>query len=182
MYKVFIVEDEIQLQEFLIKNLKKHYNIVGTAASGEKAISMVSEAEPDVVLMDINLEGKIDGIETAQRIQENHKVAILFLTSRKDDEALQKTRRIKPFGYIVKPVDLSHLKSNIEICIRMYKELAKSDQAPASPNKSLKDFDLEEVTDGLSENVGKVSMEWTDKSRLEISNDNDLRQYWIIDK
>lgn len=182
MYKILIVEDELQLQAFLKRNLSKYYEVVGATSSGEEAISMASKNSPDIVLMDINIEGNLDGIETAKQIQDKHDVAVLFLTSRKDDDALHRTRFIKPFGYIVKPVDINFLKSNIAICVQMYKELSKKKQPEHSTFKpAYEDINLKDINSEVSDNVEPVSMQWKNKNRIEIGNDSHLKQYWVLD-
>ncbi len=181
MSKILIVEDEVMVQTFLKSNLSKHYEIAGTAVSGEEAIDLVAKHQPDIVLMDINLEGKMDGIEAAQKISEENDVAILFLTSRTDDDTVERAKMIKPFGYISKPVDFNVLKSNIDIALSMYKELVKSPIGKSLASEKGESSSLEEINRKVSESVEEVSMEWKDKNRIEIVNNRFLRQYWVLE-
>ena len=183
MYKILLVEDELVVQSYLKQNLSQFFEIVDIAVSGEEAITKTKEFLPDIILMDINLEGEMDGIEAAQNISENHDIPILFLTSLKDDETLERAKLIKPFGYMNKAVDFSVLKATIDIAISVYKELrAKPLSAHFSKTtKSGSNPDLGELTKKVSESAGEVSMEWKDKNRIEIVNNRFLRQFWILE-
>jgi len=181
MYKILIVEDELLVQTYLKENLSKYYKIVGVAVSGKEAIEKTAKHLPDIILMDINLEGKMDGIEAAKKISEEHDIAILFLTSRKDDETLERAKLIKPFGYINKPVDFSVLKANIDIAINMFDELCKSPLDKASRTPEGVPTGLQEINKRISESIEEVSMEWKDKNRIEIVNNRFLRQFWVLE-
>lgn len=180
MHKILIVEDEIMVQTYLKDNLESHYDIVGTAVSGEEAVEKALKFLPDIILMDINLEGKIDGIEAAKRITDKHDIAILFLTSRSDDDALERARLVKPFGYIIKPVDLNVLKANIDIAVFVYNELLRS-PLKVSEKSGATRSGLDDINDRVSKSVEEVSMHWKDKNRIEIVNNRFLKQFWILD-
>ncbi len=177
-----IVEDEIMVQTYLKDNLKQDYDIVGTAVTGEKAVELAREHLPDIILMDINLEGKMDGIEAAKKITDSDDVAILFLTSRSDDEALERAKLVKPFGYILKPVDLNVLKANIDIAVFVYNEFLKSPIKPTITSGQGTSSGLDDISDKVSKSVEEVSMQWKDKNRIEIVNNRFLKQFWILDR
>lgn len=121
--KVLIVEDELYTGTALETLLKRiNYDSVGIITSGEEAISKIDELNPDLILMDIilegTLEGKLDGIETSRLIKEKIDVPIIFLTAYGDLKTLKKAKLAEPDGYIVKPVtDEKDLLPTIEIAL-----------------------------------------------------------------
>ncbi len=183
MHKLLIVEDEVFIQSYLKTNLGKDFQIVGIAVSAKEAVEKVNKLLPDLVLMDINLEGDLDGIDAAKEISNAHDIPILFLTSLNDEETLERAKLIKPFGYMNKKIDLSVLKANIDIAISVYSELRKNSLTasfkPTENNSPT--LDLKELKKKVSESAGEVEMEWKDKNRIEIVNNRFLRQYWIVE-
>jgi len=99
--KVMVVEDErivaLNLQQRL---LKLGYEVPVVAASCEQALRGVLNASPDVVLMDIHIEGGVDGIETAARICEQTRMPIIYLTAYSEDATLERARATRPYGYL----------------------------------------------------------------------------------
>ncbi len=101
---ILIVEDEaivaldlkLQLQEL-------GYTVLGMVASGEAAIAAVAARAPQLILMDVRLQGPIDGIAAAQAIRRKHDLPVIFLTSHSDDDTVQAAARTAPYGYLTKP-------------------------------------------------------------------------------
>ena len=119
--KIFIVEDEAIVARDIELRLKSMgYEVVGIAASGEKAIDMIDESQPDFVLMDIHLKGKLDGIETAEAVRKKHDIPIVFLTAYADTATLERAKATDPFGYILKPFEERALQIHIEIAFHKY--------------------------------------------------------------
>lgn len=115
---VLVVEDESIVSKDIQHSLiKLGYNIVGAAATGEKAIELAHSENPDVILMDIMLKGEMNGIETAESIREELKVPIIFLTAYADESTLSKAKITEPFGYIIKPFKEIDLHTTIEMAI-----------------------------------------------------------------
>jgi signal transduction histidine kinase len=116
--RVMIVEDErivaLHLKQQL---LKLGYDVVDVAASGEHALQLVNELRPDVVLMDIHIEGAMDGIETADRIPADLLVPVVFLTAYSDEETLARARVTRPYGYLVKPFSQRELHATIQMVL-----------------------------------------------------------------
>ncbi|NHJ20896.1 MAG: response regulator [Candidatus Lokiarchaeota archaeon] len=103
--KVMIVEDELITAEAIAILLKKlNYEPVAIVSSGEEAISKLQNLNLDLVLMDIILAGAMDGIETAQIINENYSVPVIFITAYGDKNTLDRAKISEPYGYIVKPI------------------------------------------------------------------------------
>lgn len=118
MTKVLIVEDESVLSALLKAQLEKlDYNVVGIAASGEQAISMAEEEQPELILMDIMMPGKLNGIQAAEIIINEYNIPIIFLTARSDEASIHEAKQIKPYGYLVKPVKIFDIKAAIEIAL-----------------------------------------------------------------
>jgi len=118
---VFIVEDEMLIAACLKDQLQESgFQILGHSARGEKSIEEIHKLkeegnEPDIVLMDINLRGALDGIETARQITELFNCGIIFLTGQSSREVYERSFFIKPFGYVLKPYDVEQMVMTIEI-------------------------------------------------------------------
>jgi CheY-like chemotaxis protein len=88
------------------------YEVTGILPRGEEAIVHVDENKPDIVLLDINLKGKFDGIETALQIHKLANIPIIYLTANSDEATFNRAKVTKPYAFISKPYkqpDLSHL-------------------------------------------------------------------------
>ena len=95
--KILIVEDEMIIGakiSMLLSDLG--YEIAGIIPTGEKAISQIRNNRPDMILMDIQLKGKLDGIETARIIQESDDIPIIYLTANADDSHFNRAKSTRP--------------------------------------------------------------------------------------
>ena len=102
---VMIVEDELITAEAIAILLRKlRYNPAVIVSSGEEAISKLKNLNLDLILMDIILAGKMDGIETAQIINKDYNIPIIFITAYGDKKTLDRAKLSEPYGYIVKPI------------------------------------------------------------------------------
>jgi CheY-like chemotaxis protein len=93
------------------------YRVAALVPSGEQAVEKAAELQPDVVLMDIHLEGAMDGIAAAQQIHERWRLPVVFLTAYAEDETLQRAQASLPFGYLVKPVDIRELHATLQMAL-----------------------------------------------------------------
>lgn len=119
--KVLIVEDEFITAHDISRQLKKlGYVVCGTVDSGELAIAKAAELRPDVVLMDIVLQGKINGIAAAQEIWHTYQIPIVFLTAFADPDTVQQARDTQPFGYLLKPFRSEDLNVAIQVALRRH--------------------------------------------------------------
>ena len=108
--KLLLVEDEVITASALKLGLEKHgYRVCPLATRGDRAISIAKKEEPDVILMDVNLPGKMNGVETAVKIQTFLDAEILFLTGYHDDGIIAKINALNPLGYLVKPVSAQRI-------------------------------------------------------------------------
>ena len=115
---VLVVEDEgfiaLQIKELLEKG---GFCIAGVTAYGEDAVVLADKFRPDLVCMDIELMGRIDGIEAARRIREHNDIPIIFLTAHTDRERLTRAREAAPYSYLVKPFNDRELLATVEMAI-----------------------------------------------------------------
>lgn len=115
---ILVVDDEPMIAEDLCESLEESgYKVFLPSHSGADAIRQVQQGEPDLVLMDINLKGELDGISTAQAIQKIHDCAIIYLTANADSQTLQRAKMTSPFGYIIKPFRERELHALVEISL-----------------------------------------------------------------
>ena len=118
MSKIMVVDDEAYISTQLEERLTSmDYEVVGTASSGEDSISMAKSLSPDLVLMDIVMPGKLDGIEASEIITKELDIPVIFLTAYADDKFLERAKKAQPFGYILKPFQEKEIKANIELAL-----------------------------------------------------------------
>ncbi|MDH3974130.1 MAG: PAS domain S-box protein [Deltaproteobacteria bacterium] len=121
MAGIMIVEDEGLTALYIRKCLEnKGYSVTAVLSSGKDAIIRAEEVEPQLILMDINLEGMIDGIDTARRIRLKSDIPIIFLTAYADDETLNRAKAVGAYGYLLKPFEDIQLYTALEIALSKY--------------------------------------------------------------
>jgi signal transduction histidine kinase len=131
--KILIVEDELLTAMSLADDLQTMgYEIVDTVTSGEEAIQLTKDRQPDLILMDINLAGAIDGIDTAVEIRQSLNIPVVFLTSYSNDETIQRAQCTGSFGYLLKPFKAREVRTSIEIALSKYQEELSLRQALAN--------------------------------------------------
>lgn len=120
--RIIIVEDEaIVALDIKGRLLALGYSVIAVASSGEKAIELATEHKPDLILMDIMLEGKMDGIDTAFAIKKRQSIPVIYLTAYADNETLKRAKVTQPFGYIIKPFEDRELNLTIEMALYKHK-------------------------------------------------------------
>ncbi len=116
--RIFIVENERIVALALQRALHKlGYAVVGMAASGEEALEAVGQAAPDLLLMDIQLAGELDGVATAERLHATHDLPVIFLTGYSDSETLARAQITGPSAYILKPFEERELHIAIDTAL-----------------------------------------------------------------
>src|SRR5919106_4222509 len=116
--RIMVVEDERIIALHLRQQLEKlGYQVVGVVASGEQALERVRELKPDVVLMDIHIEGELDGIETAARLPEDLQIPVVYLTAYSEEATLARARATRPYGYLLKPFAERELHATIQMVL-----------------------------------------------------------------
>jgi PAS domain S-box-containing protein len=116
--QILIVEDEAIIAEGIARRLRSMgYGIVGIAYSGEEAVAQAGARKPDLVLMDIRLHGKMDGIEAAARIRDRLDIPSIYLTGYADEVTLDRIKATTPLGLLRKPIEARELRSVIELAL-----------------------------------------------------------------
>jgi diguanylate cyclase (GGDEF)-like protein/PAS domain S-box-containing protein len=115
---ILIVEDErIVALDLSHRLVELGYRVIRTVARGEDALRAVDTLKPDLVLMDINIEGSIDGIEAAWRIHQTSRTPVVFMTAYAEDETLARAQACRPYGYLIKPYETRELHATIQVAL-----------------------------------------------------------------
>lgn len=132
--KILVVEDESIIAEDIADSLiALGYAISAIVHSGEEAIQAAEKMQPDLVLMDIRLQGGMDGVTAAEQIRSRFQIPVVYLTAYVDDNTLKRVNATKPFGYVVKPFEEKNLHSAIQIALHRHRH----DCLTNLPNRSL---------------------------------------------
>jgi len=116
--KILIVEDDDILAKVITWRLSNlGYEVCGRAATGTKALELIVTERPDLVMMDINIQGDIDGVETTSMIRKTFRVPVVYLTSHSDGPTLERAKATKPDGFVLKPFGDNELRVAIEIAL-----------------------------------------------------------------
>ncbi|MFD2246844.1 LytR/AlgR family response regulator transcription factor [Pontibacter ruber] len=133
--KLLIAEDDVVIAQNLSLSLEAMgYEVCHVVSTGEELLLEVHQHNPDLVILDITLEGKLDGIETAALLAKATKVPFIFMTAFSDKETIDRAKQTNPYAYLVKPFEARTLQSSIELAIHNAgtRQLA-TDASPARP-------------------------------------------------
>ncbi|TVQ24783.1 MAG: response regulator [Spirochaetaceae bacterium] len=143
--RIVIVEDERIVALDIRAHLNRFgYEVVAVYASGEAILENIETDAPDLVLMDIQLQGSLDGVETAERVHRTYDIPVILLTAYADDATIERAKLTQPFAYIIKPFEERELRTAIVIALyrhEMEQKLAAREQ--------LLDTTLNSITDGV---------------------------------
>lgn len=115
---ILVVEDERVVAMDISESLRvMGYDSVRTAHSAEECLNRAAEAPPDLVLMDIRIDGDIDGVQTAKVLRETYDPAVVFLTAYADRDTVARAKHVEPHGYLLKPSKTAELRSTVEIAL-----------------------------------------------------------------
>lgn len=121
--RILLVEDESIICEDIKKSIDTiGFEMVGCVHTGEEALSVIDDVQPDLVLMDIVLGGRMNGIQAAKAIKERHKRPVVFLTSYSDKITVSRAQEAGPYGYIVKPFNDIELKEAILSAMETFRD------------------------------------------------------------
>ena len=119
--RILVVEDDMIICEDIRISLQTiGYKLAGIFESGEETLEQIKLLKPDLVLMDIVLRGRMNGIETARKIRDQYDIPVVFLTAYADKITLERAKKTKPYGYIFKPFDDLELKAVIGEALKKY--------------------------------------------------------------
>ena len=126
MAKILIVEDD-PLSALDLQNEVERlgYEVVGMAESADEALMASEESRPDLALLDINIVGSMDGIQTARLLQNTYQVPVIFITSASDQNTVARAAKLSLYGYLVKPFKCNELKASMQLAL----EKSASDSA-----------------------------------------------------
>ena len=150
--QILIVEDvAIVSMDLRFKLEALGYSVPAVISSGEEAVDAVSRLHPDLVLMDINLSGEMDGIVAAAQIRDQIDVPVIYLTAYADEATLERAKLTEPFGYLLKPLDPRALQSAVEVTIHKHqieKRLKESERWLSAVLRSTSDAMITTDRDG----------------------------------
>jgi len=117
--RILIVEDEgIQAMNTKLTLLRMGYEVLPIAISGKSAVELAEKHRPDLILMDIRLRGKMDGVEAAGIIRKNLTVPIIFISAYVDEQTTERYRKTQPVAFLEKPVDEKALGTKINEALK----------------------------------------------------------------
>ena len=120
--RILIVEDESVIAMDMAAQLDSlGFQVVGTAASCDRAHQLATQLRPDAVMMDIAIQGDRDGIETARLIREDTDATVIFLTAYGDKATLDRAKQVSPHGYLLKPIRPTELRATIELALQQHR-------------------------------------------------------------
>jgi len=122
MTKILIIEDEAIIAEDIKNRLENmNYSVSRIVSNGQDAIKSTSELDIDLILMDVILQGDIDGIEAAKEIKKHFDIPIIYLTAHSDKNTIERAKVTGPFGYLIKPFEDKELQITIDIALYRHK-------------------------------------------------------------
>ena len=141
--RILIVEDDRVVARDIAQQMSTAgHTVVGVTTRGEDALSIAADTAPDLVLMDVRLEGELDGIDTARLLRENLNLPVVFLTAYADEDTVRRATVTEPFGYVLKPFDDTQLRTVVEMALYKHnaeRRLRESEQRYAVTLSSIGD-------------------------------------------
>ncbi|MDH3838874.1 MAG: PAS domain S-box protein [Desulfobacteraceae bacterium] len=158
--KIMVVDDEVVIALRLQQRLTTMgFDITGVAHSGEEAVEKARRLRPDLILMDIMIPGKLDGIAAAKIVKDELGIPVVFLTAFSEDNIIDRAKQAEPYGYILKPFQDREIKAAVEIAL--YKN--KMEKALRESDKKFKDF-LNNLGDAAYEADAFGNITYTNKA------------------
>lgn len=137
---IMIVEnDMIIAADISIQLINLGYHVSAILPRGEDALSHLEASNPDIILMDVGLDGDLDGVETAQLILEKYEIPLIFLTANSDRQTFNRAKSAQPFAFITKPFEQIDLERALELVIS---RMAKPQQPPESTDEASSSYIL----------------------------------------
>lgn len=150
--QVLVVEDEgIIAADIQDRLTTLGYEVPATVSTGEEALLKIPLYSPDVVLMDIVLQGQMDGIETAAEIRQRHNIPVVFLTAHADESTVKRAKITEPFAYILKPFEERELQTALEMTLHKHKMDLEREKVHAAEHET-----LEKTVEGSIKVLAKI--------------------------
>lgn len=178
--RILVVEDESIVARNIQNRLTKlGYDVCGVTSTGEEAINLAKELQPDLILMDIVLRGGIDGIDAAKLIRSQFDIPIIYLTAHADLGTIKRATYTEPFGYILKPFKIKEIQSAIEIALHKHKAESRIKNRKKAISNALKilgysiiavdrDLNITFLSESAEKMTGWTTDEAIDKNLYEI--------------
>jgi DNA-binding LytR/AlgR family response regulator len=132
--RILIVEDEPIIAADLADRLgEMGYEVLGPVPSGEEALILLETADPDLILMDVQLDGVLDGIETTRRIRQQRNIPVIILTSNADERTFMQAKSVRPQAFLSKPFRGKDLRHAIELAIAQMEESSPGSSRASVP-------------------------------------------------
>jgi len=169
--RVVVAEDESLIRLDIVEILRDHdFDVVGEAGDGEKAIELVRELEPDLVVMDIKMP-KLDGISAAEQINKENLAPVVLLTAFSQKELVERATDAGALAYVVKPFTPADLLPAIEIAISRFQQIAALENEVADLAERFETRKLVDRAKGiLNEKMGLSEPEafrWIQKASMD---------------
>lgn len=184
--KILIVEDEgIEALDIQQRLVALGYPMPDIAQSGEEGVRRAVDTHPDLVLMDIMLPGKMDGIVAAERIRSRLNIPIIYLTAYADENTLQRAKVTEPYGYIIKPFQEKELHIAVDIALykhQMERRLRESEERYSTTLRSIGDAVIATDRSGLVTFMNPVAEDLTGWTLHEASNKKLTEVFKVINR
>ncbi len=149
--RIMVVEDEAIVALDLQSKLEdKGYEVPAILATGEDAIKRAGELLPDLILMDINLAGQLDGTQAAEQIHKQYDIPVVYLTAFSDEKTLERAKGAAPFGYMLKPFEEKKLYATVEIALYKHQSDREKERLEAQLSQSRKMEAIGRLTAGMA--------------------------------
>jgi signal transduction histidine kinase len=156
--EILIVEDEAVVRMDIEEKLKSMgYKVTGYASSGEGAIQKVGQLKPDLVLMDIEIEGELDGIDAANQIKSQFDIPVVFATAHVDEKTIERVKDSQPFGYLLKPINENGLRATVEMALYKHKLDMDRRQEVAEKEKMQEQLMQAQTTQAIANLAGGIA-------------------------
>ena len=160
--RILVVEDQAMVATALESLLVSFgYVVPAILAYGEEVLGQVDRLQPDLILMDISLQGAMDGVQAAQEVRTRYDLPIIYLTARSDTRTLERANITEPYGYILKPFEGRELQLTIEMALHKYRlerQIAESEELRAAAALSERQRIARDLHDTVSQTLLSAQM------------------------
>ena len=157
--RILVAEDERIVAEDLRMSLQElGYDVPAILESADEVVARASEIAPDLILMDVMLSGKLDGVEAAERLAAVADIPVIFLTAYADDATFQRAKQSDPLGYLLKPFDTTQLRHTIEMALYKHALDARLKESENRNREKLENLVRQRTTELEVANKGLLSL------------------------